>query len=117
MDHGGGRHIPFKIIKVMGDGSLIVNYGNAFFRPGDRLAMFDVGEKIVDPDTGEVLGADTTETGMVEITAAEPRFSRARTLEGSPTVGSVLRRVIEQPQQATKRKRSGGDFFQSGSDR
>lgn len=106
-------HIPFKVIKVMGDGSLIVNYGNAFFRPGDKLAMFEVGEEIVDPDTGEVLGADTTETGMVEITAAEPRFSRARALEGNPTAGSVLRRVVEQSQQTTKRKRSGGTLFPS----
>lgn len=59
--------IPFKIIKIMKDGTLIVTYGNAFLEVDDTLAMYDVGEEIVDPDTGEVLGAETTETGMVQI--------------------------------------------------
>ena len=39
--------------------------------------MFDVGEEIVDPDTGETLRAEITETGTVETTMAEAKFSKA----------------------------------------
>ena len=109
--------VPFKIIKIMKDGALVINYGNAFLAPGDVLAMFDVGEKIVDPDTGETLGAEITETGMVEITMAEAKFSKAVGLSGVPTVGAVLKRPSSHPGRSAGRERSGSDFFEDDSDK
>lgn len=104
--------IPFKIIKIGTDGALFINYGNAFLRAGDLLAMYDVGESIVDPDTGEELGAETTETGLVQVTSVQPKFSKAKLLSGTPTVGAVLQRSQNAPQQqAGKRKKSGAGFF------
>lgn len=102
--------IPIKVIQVQADGTLILNYGDVFFATGDRLSAFSVGESFVDPDTGEVLGAEETEIGMIEITRAEPRFSRARVLTGDVGQGSTLKRLIDAEladEQPKKRKRSG----------
>ena len=69
------ERFPFKVIQVQADGTLILNYGDVFLAPGDQLALFEVGESFVDPDTGETLGSDETEIGLVEVTRSEPRFS------------------------------------------
>ena len=101
--------IPIKVIQVQADGTLILNYGDVFFATGDRLAAFSVGESFVDPDTGEVLGSEETEIGVIEITRAEPRFSRARVLTGDVGQGSTLKRPVgtEAPGKQKKRKRLG----------
>ena len=100
--------IPIKVIQVQGDGTLILNYGDVFFGPGDRLAAFSVGESFVDPDTGEVLGAEETEIGVIEITRAEPRFSRAKAVSGDIGQGATLKRLVsEGTADQPKRKRSG----------
>ena len=90
---------------------MILNYGDVFLAPGDHLALFEVGESFVDPDTGETLGSEETEVGMVEITRSEPRFSRARLLGGSAEVrvGSVFKRATQEGKKSG-RKRSGGKF-------
>ena len=87
--------IPIKVIQVQGDGTLIVNYGDVILAPGDQLVAFEVGESFVDPDTGEVLGSEETEIGLVEITRAEARFSRG-TIVGEPfsAEGATLRRLV-----------------------
>ena len=100
--------IPIKVIQVQGDGTLILNYGDVFFEPGDRLAAFSVGEQFIDPDTGEVLGSEETEIGVIEVTRAEPKFSRARAVTGEIGQGVTLKRLVsEEPEQPSKRKRSG----------
>lgn len=108
---------PVKVIQVQGDGSLIINYGNVFFSPGDQLMLFETGESFVDPDTGEVLGAEETELGRVQITEAQTRFSKARVI-GEPVAvaaGAVLKRpdtIMEvESKQSGKRKRSGRKLF------
>lgn len=103
--------IPIKVIQVQGDGTLILNYGNVFFKPGDQLALFEVGESFVDPDTGEVLGAEETEIGRAEITRAEPRFSRARMMDARVVVkaGSVLKRPASADGNASG-QRSGSEW-------
>ena len=108
--------IPFKVIQVQSDGTLILNYGNAFLTEGDVLALFEVGEQFVDPDTGEVLGSEEFEIGLVEIVSAESRFSRARVVTGQNEetievpIGSVLKRSDVAVSQSSKRRRSGGSF-------
>lgn len=101
--------IPVKVIQVQSDGTLILNYGDVFFATGDRLAAFEVGESFVDPDTGEVLGSEETEIGVIEITRSEPRFSRARAVTGDVGQGATLKRLVgaEPDQQPNERKRSG----------
>ena len=102
---------PVKIIAVQSDGTLVLNYGNVFFRAGDQLAAYAVGEEFTDPDTGEVLGADETKVGTVSIVAADAKLSKASITEGDPglfELGTILKRVIVPAGTAKQtRKRSG----------
>ena len=85
--------IPIKVIQIQDDGGLILNYGEVFLNPGDQLTLYEVGEQIVDPDTGEVLGEETTPIGSVKVESVEERFSRARAAGDFPVeVGSVLKK-------------------------
>ena len=105
--------IPIKVIQVQSDGTLILNYGNVFLKPGNILALFKVGDEIMDPDTGEILGAEKTEVGTVQVTEVEPKFSKAIIVgEAFPiTVGSVLRRTAQVPVETShQRVRSGVKF-------
>lgn len=109
-------HIPIKVIQGQQDGTLILNYGNVFFQPGDDLILFEVGESFTDPDTGEVLGAEEREIGRVQITEAEQRYSKARFIsEPLPVAaGTILKRPqvpVEEQRRQKKRKRTGGRLF------
>ena len=105
---------PVKVIGIQSDGTLVLNYGNVFFRPGDQLAAYSIGEEFIDPDTGEVLGADETKVGAVSIVSTTARLSKASITEGDPIVfveGTVLKRLLVPSGQAGQtrkaRKRSG----------
>lgn len=104
---------PVKVIAVQSDGTLVLNYGNVFFKPGDQLAAFSVGEVFTDPDTGEVLGADETRLGTIEVMSAEARLSKAAILDGDPSAferGTTLKRLAVDSSRKSedKRGRSGG---------
>ena len=103
--------IPIKVIKVQKNGSFVLNYGNVFLKEGDRLSVFDVGERIVDPDTGEVLGSEESFRGSITVTRAHQKFSRARFTKHPFEIrrGDVVRRPSrrERRKHAAERKRSG----------
>ena len=106
---------PVKIIAVQGNGTLVLNYGNVFFKAGDQLAAFTVGEVFVDPDTGEVLGAEETPIGTVQITSSDAKLSRASILDGDPVTfqaGTTLKRVVvaDSGKGKGERKRSGAEW-------
>ena len=105
--------IPFKVIKVQKDGVLILNYGNVFLQPGDQLELFEVGEQFVDPDTGDILGAEEKRLGRVEVQAVENKFSKAilRSADQPVKVGSVLRRARSTDDVSNQGSNSGEDFF------
>ena len=105
--------IPFKVIKVQQDGVLILNYGNVFLQAGDQLELFEVGEQFIDPDTGDILGAEEKKVGIVEVQSVEKKFSKAivRSTNQPVKVGSVLRRVKSSDDGSIQRSRSGDDFF------
>ena len=86
--------IPIKVVAVQKSGAIILNYGNVFLKKGDLLAVFDAGEKIVDPDTNEVLGVEETLRGTIRVTAALPKFSKAAFVEKPFPIkrGDVVRR-------------------------
>ena len=107
--------IPFKIIAVQSDGTLVLNYGNVFLKPGDVLAAFTVGETFVDPDTGEVLGSEQTEIGSIQITSSDAKLSRATVASGDPgafQAGTQLKRTQTSQANAgtSERKRSGAEW-------
>lgn len=62
---------------VVRDGTVVFNRGEgsgiAF---GEIWEVFAEGDEIVDPDTGEVLGADERPVGFVRVTSVAPKYSR-----------------------------------------
>ena len=101
---------PMRVISVQDDGTLIINYGDAFLSPGQQLVAVEIGASFTDPDTGQVLGTEETEIGRVEIIETQAQYSRARPVGDSqvPT-GSVVKRPTEAASENT-RSRSGGVF-------
>ncbi len=83
---------PAKVLSKRGE-FVMVNRGDGTgIAPGQRWEVMALGEELVDPDTGEVLGSEEYPVGMVEVVSVQPKFSRARILEdyGIDT-GMVLR--------------------------
>jgi curli biogenesis system outer membrane secretion channel CsgG len=78
-------------------GQVFVNQGkNAGIKEGDTLYLYHVGEEIVDPDTGAVLGQETEKIAVLTVTRVEDKFSvakiEARLKEGiDPKTGDIIR--------------------------
>jgi curli biogenesis system outer membrane secretion channel CsgG len=80
-----------KIIKVEG-GKAWINMGSKFgVSVGDKYAILEVGEALVDPDTGQVLGVDESETGTGTVIEVQGGFS-IMTVTGSAKAKSVVRK-------------------------
>ncbi len=59
---------------------------------GDEYAIFALGEAMIDPDTGENLGAEEVEVGKMCVTSVTPKFSKGKILEDNGvTKGAVVR--------------------------
>jgi len=75
--------IQGKVIKVSGS-KVYVNLGE---RNGVSSSIqFDVyqpGEDLIDPDTGENLGSESTKKGTIEIATVKEKFSIAETINGN----------------------------------
>ncbi|MCY4513880.1 MAG: hypothetical protein OXC69_01895 [Candidatus Tectomicrobia bacterium] len=67
---------PVKLVRVTIDEAYL-NYGSPFLVPGDYMKVITLGEGFVDPDTGEVLGADEEESGYLVVREVRPKFSIA----------------------------------------
>ncbi|PCI64092.1 MAG: hypothetical protein COB37_02730 [Kordiimonadales bacterium] len=87
---------PAKIIAVQKNGMHIINYGNALFSEGDFVHVVELGDGFVDPDTGEVLGAEETEIGLLEIVSASAKFSKAQVVsDNGIQKGNIVRKLTE----------------------
>jgi len=64
-----------KIIKVDGNRAWINMGSMSGVQIGDKYAVYSVGEALVDPDTGQVLGVDETQTAEGEVVEVKDRFS------------------------------------------
>ncbi len=64
-----------KIIKVEGDKAWINMGTMSGLKVGDKFDIYNVGEALVDPDSGQVLGVDETMTGSGELVEVKERFS------------------------------------------
>ncbi len=58
---------------------------------GEQYDVFCQGEALVDPDTGEVLGAEEVKVGRITITQVLQKFSKARLDGGAAQKGDVCR--------------------------
>lgn len=65
---------PIRIVKVMGNVA-VLNRGEGGLAKGERYDVFLMGEDLVDPQSGESLGALEVEVGKGTVTDVKPKFS------------------------------------------
>ena len=95
---------PVRIVRV-DDGQAYLNYGSAFLANGDYLKVVTLGEGFVDPDTGEVLGADEEDAGFVVVTDTRPKYSVADIVHASRPfqVSDVARQMTRSESRAVQK--------------
>jgi hypothetical protein len=86
----------FPVLVIRTDGrQIFLNRGEGGgVRVGETRALFKAGEALVDPSTGESLGAAETPLGRIKIVRVTARFSVAEpvgTLSAVPGAGDVVR--------------------------
>ncbi len=98
---------PVKVVDVDEDGEVLLNYGEGLLAVGDVFALFQQGKKIIDPDTGAVLGNSEKFLGLVRITEVLPKISNERTVTdfpAPPPVGSIAREATPDQLVAAKHR-------------
>ena len=95
---------PVRIVRVV-DGEAYLNYGATFLSRGSYLKIVTLGEGFVDPDTGEVLGADEEDAGYVVVTDTRPRYSIADVVYATRPfeVGDVARKMTRSEGRAVEK--------------
>jgi curli biogenesis system outer membrane secretion channel CsgG len=86
---------PIKIINIK-DNQAYLNYGSSTLskckwssEKSCYLKIVELGEGFVDPDTGEVLGAEETYIGAVEVVDPKSKYTIANILEGDLNRGDI----------------------------
>lgn len=96
---------PIKVMAAQSDGTIVLNYGEGVLQDEDYLRLFEVGEGFADPDTGEILGAEEIEIGIVQVTKALPKYTKTKLVSGSaPVVGMMARKVADDDVKALKKE-------------
>jgi curli biogenesis system outer membrane secretion channel CsgG len=79
-------HVPWsgKILKVNSDNTVFIKPGTeGGVKNGDTFVVYSVGEEIVDPDTGEKLGAEETRSGVIKVMDAKEKMAKAAIESGT----------------------------------
>jgi hypothetical protein len=64
-----------KIIKVEGNRAWINLGAQSGIKVGDAFNVINVGEALIDPDTGKKLGAEEQQTGSGSVVEVQPLFA------------------------------------------
>ena len=85
---------PPRVTRVLAPGQFILNRGGGTVGNGDLFEVFKVGDRLIDPDTGEPLGRIETSVGIAQIVDVKPKYSLAELISGNANIarGMVLRR-------------------------
>ncbi len=86
---------PAKVLAKSPDGVVTFNRGDGSgVQTGQQWGVYAVGEALVDPDTGESLGAEEVLIGRAIVTEVEAKFAKARLLQDQGVErGAILRPV------------------------
>ncbi|WP_169051557.1 FlgT C-terminal domain-containing protein [Neptunomonas sp. XY-337] len=89
---------PMKVVKRDRRGNVFINRGkDGGLKVGDIFDVFYAGEEMIDPDTGESLGASEEYVGQVKVSRINPKFTVAKVVKeldatNAPIgVGDILR--------------------------
>lgn len=97
---------PLRIVNVKGK-NVYVNMGGDAVNVGEVYGIYDTGEDLIDPYTGESLGAEEERIGMIKITVVKPKYSVGEVIEGninSIGVNQICRKeIINKPKVVVKK--------------
>ena len=98
---------PVKLARVTTE-DVYLNYGEGFLNKNELLKVTAMGEGFLDPDTGEVLGAEETLVAIVQVDSTRPKYSVASILfqSGNLNVGDIARRLDEADSKKLKKSMS-----------
>jgi curli biogenesis system outer membrane secretion channel CsgG len=83
---------PAKVISLTGSQVMINRGDGTGIAAGQMWSVYALGEEMIDPDTGESLGASEIQVGTVRIDRVTPKFSSGTLTENFGVVnGSVVR--------------------------
>lgn len=89
------KDVPFsaRVIKVSSRGIYISAGKRSGAAVGDTFKVYSVGEELIDPDTGEVLGSEEEEIGQVKIMKVKEKYSLASVINGCNGIkkGDIVR--------------------------
>jgi len=89
------KDIPFQgsVIKASGSDVYISAGERTGAAVGDTFAVYSVGEELIDPDTGELLGSEEEKIGTVKIYSVSEKYSKAKVTDGGTGIkkGDVIR--------------------------
>ena len=99
------RVMPAKILSHPIDNIASISRGQGTnIAVGEIWDVFGLGEKLIDPDTGAVLGSQEVKLGKVRITEIQPLFSKAQIIEDNGIDrGQICRLSLEKPKPAPRR--------------
>jgi curli biogenesis system outer membrane secretion channel CsgG len=70
------------VASVTGTKVVIIGGTNVGLKEGMTLTLLSKGEDVIDPESNEVIGAETTEIGQVRIVTAQEKFSTCEVTQG-----------------------------------
>jgi len=89
---------PITVLSVKGK-RLFVNRGNdSGLKPGDIFDVFEPGEELIDPETGENLGSTEMEVGKARVIRVNPKMTIMEVINGDPSYmqqGFILRAPVK----------------------
>ena len=108
---------PPKISKVLAANRFILNRGGVSVENGMQFEVFDLGENIVDPYTGESLGQVESFVGLANIVEIKPKYSVAK-LEAGAFIkeGMILRKYREEDAAVKRQTNTKPSFEDADSD-
>jgi len=86
---------PIRVVNVSSSGAVFLSHGGDGISVGDNFAVYDEGERLVDPYTGESLGAEEIEVARLKITRVQSKFSVAEVLSGQGLREGMVVREVE----------------------
>jgi curli biogenesis system outer membrane secretion channel CsgG len=81
---------PIKVVQI--DGGLVyLNRGEGGgLAVGDQVTAYELGKELIDPDTGENLGASERPVAVMEVTEILPKFTKAKVINGAGNIANGM---------------------------
>ena len=87
---------PITVVSRQGD-LLTLNQGGETIKIGKTYRLVRLGKQLKDPYTGESLGAEELDVGVVEIKSRTDRTSSAKLISGFIEEGDVFNNLLIRP--------------------